>query len=148
MSFFFFQAEDGIRDSSVTGVQTCALPILEIFHPSADYRERSDKIATMSVNPKSTQLPVTNMVPSMRAVGFARNVLSLSIDKRTKCTRSRASQKAHCSNSNPLEMLRFCCHKTRPAHDQNRTSNRAGRSDPNEQKNGRAFSGYALEPCL
>src|SRR5882762_11014895 len=25
--YFFFQAEDGIRDSSVTGVQTCALPI-------------------------------------------------------------------------------------------------------------------------
>src|SRR5437763_16293001 len=31
--FFFFQAEDGIRDTSVTGVQTCALPIsfLELF---------------------------------------------------------------------------------------------------------------------
>src|SRR5260370_40632080 len=28
-SSFFFQAEDGIRDSSVTGVQTCALPISE-----------------------------------------------------------------------------------------------------------------------
>src|SRR5437879_8349646 len=28
--FFFFQAEDGIRDTSVTGVQTCALPI---FYP-------------------------------------------------------------------------------------------------------------------
>src|SRR5438093_13024555 len=27
--FFFFQAEDGIRDWSVTGVQTCALPILD-----------------------------------------------------------------------------------------------------------------------
>src|SRR2546429_3415322 len=26
--FFFFQAEDGIRDVAVTGVQTCALPIL------------------------------------------------------------------------------------------------------------------------
>src|SRR5690349_24776660 len=26
--FFFFQAEDGIRDLYVTGVQTCALPIL------------------------------------------------------------------------------------------------------------------------
>ena len=25
--FFFFQAEDGIRDYDVTGVQTCALPI-------------------------------------------------------------------------------------------------------------------------
>src|SRR5256885_13845906 len=28
MLFFFFQAEDGIRDYKVTGVQTCALPIL------------------------------------------------------------------------------------------------------------------------
>src|SRR2546430_1302024 len=27
---FFFQAEDGIRDLTVTGVQTCALPILAI----------------------------------------------------------------------------------------------------------------------
>src|SRR5438067_11435555 len=27
--FFFFQAEDGIRDRNVTGVQTCALPICE-----------------------------------------------------------------------------------------------------------------------
>src|SRR2546427_9566508 len=27
MRFFFFQAEDGIRDLTVTGVQTCALPI-------------------------------------------------------------------------------------------------------------------------
>src|SRR5207248_5439789 len=30
--FFFFQAEDGIRDRTVTGVQTCALPIS--IHPS------------------------------------------------------------------------------------------------------------------
>src|SRR5256885_7564726 len=29
MLFFFFQAEDGIRDYKVTGVQTCALPIYE-----------------------------------------------------------------------------------------------------------------------
>src|SRR5688572_33498112 len=31
--FFFFQAEDGIRDLTVTGVQTCALPIF--FYPSS-----------------------------------------------------------------------------------------------------------------
>src|SRR5437762_3583354 len=30
-NIFFFQAEDGIRGTSVTGVQTCALPILPIF---------------------------------------------------------------------------------------------------------------------
>src|SRR5437773_6854227 len=28
--FFFFQAEDGIRDRDVTGVQTCALPICRL----------------------------------------------------------------------------------------------------------------------
>src|SRR5256886_5038634 len=29
--FFFFQAEDGIRDLTVTGVQTCALPICVMY---------------------------------------------------------------------------------------------------------------------
>src|SRR5688572_31237732 len=33
---FFFQAEDGIRDLTVTGVQTCALPILQDDHQAAD----------------------------------------------------------------------------------------------------------------
>src|SRR3989449_4816688 len=37
--FFFFQAEDGIRDVAVTGVQTCALPILaRIFGKGAKER--------------------------------------------------------------------------------------------------------------
>src|SRR5690348_17685607 len=36
--FFFFQAEDGIRDGRVTGVQTCALPI------SGDRRTRASQI--------------------------------------------------------------------------------------------------------
>src|SRR5260370_21647282 len=39
---FFFQAEDGIRDSSVTGVQTCALPI---------YRRRADVHAVVHAHP-------------------------------------------------------------------------------------------------
>src|SRR5256885_17272994 len=33
--FFFFQAEDGIRDYKVTGVQTCALPICEFIETVA-----------------------------------------------------------------------------------------------------------------
>src|SRR5215813_14349584 len=40
--FFFFQAEDGIRDADVTGVQTCALPIFRTrsrYGPSADPAE-------------------------------------------------------------------------------------------------------------
>src|SRR5256885_2902967 len=41
--FFFFQAEDGIRDYKVTGVQTCALPIsfITAVWPSTDVRSRS-----------------------------------------------------------------------------------------------------------
>src|SRR5437773_7119731 len=34
--FFFFQAEDGIRDRDVTGVQTCALPICHLAPPRRD----------------------------------------------------------------------------------------------------------------
>src|SRR5690554_8174280 len=33
---FFFQAEDGIRDADVTGVQTCALPILPVIAGPAE----------------------------------------------------------------------------------------------------------------
>src|SRR5437016_10620923 len=42
--FFFFQAEDGIRDWSVTGVQTCALPI---FGTTALYSFRSKLLDVM-----------------------------------------------------------------------------------------------------
>src|SRR5256885_10496043 len=43
LGFFFFQAEDGIRDYKVTGVQTCALPIFADrssrgAHPPASHR--------------------------------------------------------------------------------------------------------------
>src|SRR2546430_1938613 len=37
---FFFQAEDGIRDLTVTGVQTCALPICFQSLPRATIRRR------------------------------------------------------------------------------------------------------------
>src|SRR2546426_9519664 len=41
MSFFFFQAEDGIRDYKVTGVQTCALPIY--YRGGPDRRGRAGR---------------------------------------------------------------------------------------------------------
>src|SRR2546422_4711766 len=45
LDFFFFQAEDGIRDVAVTGVQTCALPIS---------REAESTVAAM---PRTTPWP-------------------------------------------------------------------------------------------
>src|SRR3712207_9321500 len=50
MVFFFFQAEDGIRDIGVTGVQTCALPISPIERPITEQRVWSlteDSMITM-----------------------------------------------------------------------------------------------------
>src|SRR5256885_10631940 len=44
--FFFFQAEDGIRDYKVTGVQTCALPICHCA--SAARREPSSPASARS----------------------------------------------------------------------------------------------------
>src|SRR5438067_8393978 len=38
--FFFFQAEDGIRDRNVTGVQTCALPIFGGLNGVGDLEQR------------------------------------------------------------------------------------------------------------
>src|SRR5256886_13634621 len=50
---FFFQAEDGIRDLTVTGVQTCALPIFISFLQLGQIREsldnRSFVIATFAL---------------------------------------------------------------------------------------------------
>src|SRR5207253_7368843 len=40
--FFFFQAEDGIRDGHVTGVQTCALPISSRLVPIVAARKLRD----------------------------------------------------------------------------------------------------------
>src|SRR3989454_10415743 len=53
--FFFFQAEDGIRDYKVTGVQTCALPISLIATFSTNTGTGS---ATVRVDPENEQYVV------------------------------------------------------------------------------------------
>src|SRR5260370_10194233 len=49
-SLFFFQAEDGIRYSSVTGVQTCALPISP--SPPAAQKSSTKKCYPLPLKPK------------------------------------------------------------------------------------------------
>src|SRR5690554_7461655 len=52
LSFFFFQAEDGIRDADVTGVQTCALPISTRETVSVSRKLLFKRLAT-SINRRS-----------------------------------------------------------------------------------------------
>src|SRR2546426_6221843 len=58
--FFFFQAEDGIRDYKVTGVQTCALPIFTTpgFY-SATYSKRTQYGYNLSVSRLVLVTPVS-----------------------------------------------------------------------------------------
>src|SRR6266511_5112468 len=49
--FFFFQAEDGIRDFHVTGVQTCALPISARGAPAAPARTARRIVAFSAASP-------------------------------------------------------------------------------------------------
>src|SRR2546426_1783289 len=56
--FFFFQAEDGIRDYKVTGVQTCALPILQKPIWIWNGPERSPEVRT-----SSTSTPAMSWIP-------------------------------------------------------------------------------------
>src|SRR5687767_15232938 len=70
--FFFFQAEDGIRDKLVTGVQTCALPIFRQMHVSPVPRERfafglrSIKRETLSPPQPSPANNCSELHPKMR----------------------------------------------------------------------------------
>src|SRR5205085_5021034 len=50
--FFFFQAEDGIRDLTVTGVQTCALPIFSVLEPVRRIHARSDFVRRLQQWPR------------------------------------------------------------------------------------------------
>src|SRR5215210_3444396 len=61
--FFFFQAEDGIRDTSVTGVQTCALPILGSVVRVPFGRQRLDGVV-VGLAAESELAPERLVVPS------------------------------------------------------------------------------------
>src|SRR5256885_9749612 len=72
--FFFFQAEDGIRDYKVTGVQTCALPIFWLSaasiccaRSSALWRASSASAWALRFSP--SRLAGSPGVTSMMAVG-------------------------------------------------------------------------------
>src|SRR5258707_11844814 len=53
--FFFFQAEDGIRDIGVTGVQTCALPICSAINGIELRSSRHRPKSSSSLNPSVVQ---------------------------------------------------------------------------------------------
>src|SRR5256886_11382531 len=57
--FFFFQAEDGIRDLTVTGVQTCALPISR-----SSFKRTSTKTSSSTRPPAATSSETERRAPA------------------------------------------------------------------------------------
>src|SRR2546430_7335052 len=75
--FFFFQAEDGIRDLTVTGVQTCALPIY-LFGPLVDEQDEEDRRGMVEGDPfgdrlQHHRLPGLGRGDDQRALAEARS---------------------------------------------------------------------------
>src|SRR5258706_11496063 len=61
--FFFFQAEDGIRDWSVTGVQTCALPISSRRRHTRLVSDWSSDVCSSDLEEHTSELQsLTNLV--------------------------------------------------------------------------------------
>src|SRR5436305_3107153 len=56
--FFFFQAEDGIRDADVTGVQTCALPICPLHTSGELFFDAPDRLEKKTLQPAAQDLIV------------------------------------------------------------------------------------------
>src|SRR5690606_40384937 len=68
-SFFFFQAEDGIRDFHVTGVQTCALPISCTWWATTGCRPCSRRAATRSSGADAPR-PEASTAPRQQRLEF------------------------------------------------------------------------------
>src|SRR5688572_31388187 len=91
--FFFFQAEDGIRDLTVTGVQTCALPIFEARSVAAETleprptgrahgappspwlrRESASASQSVAASTRSASCGCGHLLPSPRGLGRSARV--------------------------------------------------------------------------
>src|SRR5205823_6923154 len=88
---FFFQAEDGIRDKLVTGVQTCALPIFSQmnFVRNADLGFNKEALFIMNANTDSVVHAREEafkqkllQIPGVRSVSFSTDVPSSRSEER------------------------------------------------------------------
>src|SRR6267143_1729603 len=71
-NFFFFQAEDGIRDRTVTGVQTCALPIWA--HGIVFIGPTPEQMRDFGLKHVARRIAAENGVPLLPGSGLLENI--------------------------------------------------------------------------
>src|SRR2546427_2626177 len=99
-SIFFFQAEDGIRDLTVTGVQTCALPISSrwasarsmLSPPSIRCSPTAVRVSTgrPPASPGCTRIRVRSVVPPPTSTTSTRRQCASSAARRSPCSTSQS----------------------------------------------------------
>src|SRR5699024_11942971 len=89
-NIFFFQAEDGIRDRNVTGVQTCALPILYTIIPEVTLTQSClCRVQILSLREGSsgqsqTKQEKTLSLPANQPIALTKLSLNISPEDRVK----------------------------------------------------------------
>mgnify|MGYP007026261227 CR=1 FL=1 len=80
--FFFFQAEDGIRDYDVTGVQTCALPIY--YNALVEQFGKKDFIGLFSTDKNGILTSITPPIDSTVHIGVVYFILNVMMNQRVR----------------------------------------------------------------
>src|SRR5437870_6151446 len=91
--FFFFQAEDGIRDGHVTGVQTCALPILRAHAPAQGVGERLRERDRVALDGRSEERRVGKEWRSALSPGDERTNAPAGLREPSRGSRSRPGKR-------------------------------------------------------
>src|SRR3712207_9349036 len=100
---FFFQAEDGIRDIGVTGVQTCALPI------SGEGQLRAGRAHTPVQLPLEPRLGLQQRDGEGRVAGERRDRRQLRSEERRVGKECRSRRSPYHSKKNPRLLVRRTC---------------------------------------
>src|SRR5258707_15687052 len=89
---FFFQAEDGIRDIGVTGVQTCALPISSVPGTNSSAPSTSAPTSTQSTPAGPAQIERKSVAEGKRADPGGRRIIKKKTTDATQGTAVNASK--------------------------------------------------------
>src|SRR6266850_4797296 len=140
--FFFFQAEDGIRDYKVTGVQTCALPILRRAHgrpsiatirellPKADAEEENREVERREIADVEGVVPLPGALELLQALPLDRWAIV------TSCTRALAAVRIDAAGlPKPKQMVTS-------------TDVQHGKPDPEPYLKGAQILGVPAADCL